>query len=36
MREFIYPEMMVHVPVCTSKVPEQVLIISDSADFIKR
>jgi len=34
MREFIYPEMMVHVPVCTSKVPEQVLIISDNAELL--
>ena len=34
MREFIYPEMMVHVPVCTSKVPKNVLIISNSADFL--
>ncbi len=34
MREFIYPEMMVHVPVCTNKVPENVLIISDSADLL--
>ncbi|MEA3370023.1 MAG: spermidine synthase [Campylobacterota bacterium] len=33
MKEFIYPEMMVHVPVCTSKVPENVLIISDKADL---
>jgi len=34
MKEFIYPEMMVHVPVCTSKVPENVLIISDNADLL--
>lgn len=34
MREFIYPEMMVHVPVCTNKVPENVLIISDNADLL--
>ncbi len=34
MREFIYPEMMVHVPVCTSKVPENVLIISDNAELL--
>jgi len=34
MREFIYPEMMVHVPVCTNKVPESVLIISDNADLL--
>jgi len=34
MREFIYPEMMVHVPVCTSKTPENVLIISDNAQLL--
>jgi len=34
MREFIYPEMMVHVPVCTSKVPKNVLIISDNATLL--
>jgi len=34
MKEFIYPEMMVHVPVCTNKVPESVLIISDNADLL--
>ncbi|MEN8303916.1 MAG: spermidine synthase [Campylobacterota bacterium] len=34
MKEFIYPEMMVHVPVCTSKVPENVLIISDNAELL--
>jgi len=32
MKEFIYNEMMVHVAVCTSKVPENVLIISNNAD----
>lgn len=30
MENFIYNEMMVHVPVCTSKVPENVLIISNN------
>ena len=34
MKEFIYPEMMVHVPVCTSKAPENVLIISDNAELL--
>ena len=34
MREFIYPEMMVHVPVCTNKVPQNVLIISNNADLL--
>ncbi len=36
MREFIYPEMMVHVPVCTNKVPESVLIISDNAELLSQ
>jgi len=36
MKEFIYPEMMVHVPVCTSKIPEKVLIVSDSADLLAK
>lgn len=31
MKNFIYNEMMVHVPVCTSKDPKNVLIISDNA-----
>ena len=34
MKEFIYPEMMVHVPVCTNKVPENVLIISNNPDLL--
>jgi len=34
MKEFIYPEMMVHVPVCTNKLPENVLIISDNAKLL--
>ena len=34
MREFIYPEMMVHVPVCTNKTPENVLMISNDADLL--
>jgi len=34
MKSFIYPEMMVHVPLCTNKTPENVLIISDSADLL--
>lgn len=32
MRNFIYSEMMVHVPMCTSKVAEDLLIISDNAE----
>jgi len=34
MKEFTYPEMMVHVPLCTSKKPENILIISDNAEFL--
>lgn len=36
MKEFIYPEMMVHVPMCTSKNPQTVLIISDSAELLAK
>lgn len=32
MKDFIYAEMMVHVPVCTSKEAEDILIISDNAE----
>ncbi len=35
MREFIYPEMMVHVPLCTAKKPENVLIVSDDAEALE-
>lgn len=35
MKEFIYPEMMVHVPVCTNKVPKNVLIVSNKADSLE-
>ena len=31
MKNFIYNEMMVHVPVCTSKDPQNVLIISNNS-----
>lgn len=31
MKPFIYPEMMVHVPLCTNKNPQNVLVISDDA-----
>jgi spermidine synthase len=34
MKEFIYPEMMVHVPICTNKVPQNVLIISNNAELL--
>ncbi|NCO01604.1 MAG: spermidine synthase [Epsilonproteobacteria bacterium] len=32
MKSFIYPEMMVHVPLCTSKTPKNILIISNDAN----
>ena len=32
MKSFIYPEMMVHVPLCTNKTPKNVLIISGGHD----
>ncbi len=36
MKNFIYNEMMLHIPVCTSKDPQNVLIISnDSTDLVK-
>lgn len=34
MKEFIYPEMMVHIPVCTHKEPKNVLVISNENDAI--
>jgi spermidine synthase len=36
MKSFIYPEMMVHVPLCTNKNPENVLIISDDANLLSK
>jgi len=36
MKSFIYPEMMVHVPLCTSKNPENVLIISNDANLLSK
>jgi spermidine synthase len=35
MKKFIYNEMMVHVPVCTSKDPQNVLIISDNSSGLE-
>ena len=35
MRDFIYAEMMVHVPVCTSKEAKNILIISNRAEKLK-
>ena len=35
MKKFIYNEMMVHIPLCTSKDPKNVLIISDDASELE-
>jgi len=35
MKKFIYNEMMVHIPVCTSKAPQKILIISDDANGLE-
>lgn len=34
MKTFIYPEMMVHVPLCTHKEPKNIIIVSDHADAL--
>jgi spermidine synthase len=34
MKTFIYPEMMVHVPLCTHKEPKNIVIVSDHADAL--
>jgi len=34
MKDFIYNEMMVHVPLCTSKEAKNILIISDKAESL--
>ncbi len=36
MKNFIYNEMMVHVPVCTSKDPQNVLIVSDDTKGLEK
>lgn len=36
MNEFIYPEMMVHVPVCTSKEAKDILIISNKPELLEK
>ena len=36
MKSFIYPEMMVHVPLCTNKNPKNVLVISDDAELLNK
>lgn len=35
MKTFIYPEMMVHVPMCTHKNPHTVMVVSDHCDVLK-
>lgn len=35
MKTFIYPEMIVHVPMCTHKNPRAVMAISNQADLLK-
>ncbi len=34
MKTFVYPEMMVHVSMCTHKLPTSVLLASDSCDLL--
>lgn len=36
MRDFIYAEMMVHVPMCTSKEAKDILIVSDNAEKLSK
>ena len=36
MKKIIYSEMMVHVPLCTNKDPQNILVISQSADFLAK
>ncbi|WP_373073563.1 spermidine synthase [Sulfurimonas sp.] len=36
MKEFIYNEMMVHVPLCTHKEPKRILIISNDAAGLEK
>ena len=35
MKDYIYPEMMVHVGLCTVKKPQNVLIVSDNANALE-
>jgi spermidine synthase len=35
MKPFIYPEMMVHVPLCTHKDPKNVLLITDNGSELE-
>jgi spermidine synthase len=34
MKAFVYPEMMVHVSMCTHKEPKSVLVASDASDLL--
>jgi spermidine synthase len=34
MKDFIYSEMMIHIPLCTHKEPKNILIISANADAL--
>ncbi len=36
MKDFIYPEMIVHVPLCTHKEPNNILILSNDATKIEQ
>nr|WP_321267187.1 spermidine synthase [uncultured Sulfurimonas sp.] len=36
MKKFIYSEMLVHVPMCTNKNPQNVLIVSDNVDQLAK
>ena len=36
MKDFIYNEMMTHVPLCTSKNPKDILIISDNGGIFEK
>jgi len=35
MREFVFPEMMVHVPMCTHKEPQNILMITDAPEALQ-
>ena len=36
MKSFIYSEMMVHIPLCTNRTPNNILIISDNAELLEK
>ena len=35
MREFVYPEMMVHVPMCTHQTPQNVLVVGSAPEVLQ-